>query len=254
MGFWGSLGSVLRLTLALLLLASGGCARSEWDSLFGGTCTIRSDQQRSFMGKNTAFPIQVMVDDAFSKSEQTAISKAIDKWNALGNDVAGHQFFSITVSQIPEAAKSFDINSCQNSPNDGSDATHYYLVKETNFSRWKRDLGLNDSTPGVTLRCDRDKRLVQQTVIIQTKVTDPLQFESIVLHELGHSLGLDHSCNNKAATDNFISCDQLPAEHPYRQAVLYPSLRARASISSTPEIRQELQQNDRDRTQCLYSP
>lgn len=74
-----------------------------------------------------------------------------------------------------------------------------------------------------------------------------IDVESLFLHELGHVLGLLHSCN--ASSDGAIdgtsapNCDLAP--DAYKSAVMFPYLHVQ-------QERRELMQNDYDRINCIY--
>jgi hypothetical protein len=71
-----------------------------------------------------------------------------------------------------------------------------------------------------------------------------LDLQSLVLHELGHVLGLLHSCKS-GATDSTSSVDCALAPDRYNEAVMFPFLRFN-------QIRRSLRQNDYSRINCIY--
>ena len=126
------------------------------------------------------------------------------------------------------------------------------LVMEHDPNRWA-SLGLNKRIPGATFRCTQDQSvLVQQWVSIYPAFVDATQFKTVVIHELGHALGLDHSCINQGGLPDFKACAEIPGSHDYAKAVMYPSLSANRLPSGKFETKESLRNNDLVRSACLY--
>jgi hypothetical protein len=81
--------------------------------------------------------------------------------------------------------------------------------------------------------------------MLRADLIDSSQFTSVVLHELGHVLGLDHSCDSKGDSGSFLGCSSANVSPEYVDAVMYPSL-------SVGKIKDQLQPNDTARASCLY--
>jgi hypothetical protein len=112
------------------------------------------------------------------------------------------------------------------------------------------------SIPAATLRCFAHGKVDHQVMLAYLNGgsvgADSVHFGSVVVHELGHTLGLDHSCMLGAGSDKFRACAGLPESHLYHQAVMFPTLRARRSRFEQPEIKNQLRDNDVRRSSCLY--
>lgn len=221
-----------------------------------GSCTA-TEQSASFMAPVGQFPITILADGKFDSDQKSQILAMVKDWNQFSEKNMGHSLFQVKFTTIPETIKNINPRDC--SENIGSENS-FYMVKITDTNRWE-SLGFNNNIPGATIRCssrsllpNSSPQLTQQIVYLNPgkDLIDPTQFSSVVTHELGHSIGLDHSCLEGKGSANFIGCDGLKATHPYRIATMYPSL-SRGGGNINPEIRNIIQANDKQRTQCLYS-
>lgn len=227
---------VITLALGALVFTSCGLAKDV------GECPLLSpDQRGSFMGKAKSTPLNVIVDSGLTGTGKNQIHKAVNQWNSQGNRFQAGNFFSVSIQSIPAGIRSADPRDCSQSY--GSEST-LYLVNENSDSRWK-SLGLSGNNPGATIRCGTTSEVHQQIIYINDRLMPGNQLMSVVLHEFGHSLGLDHSCADGAGSSNYKSCSGLNSDHPYKQAIMYP-------ILSASEFKEILMPNDNTRTQCYY--
>jgi hypothetical protein len=73
---------------------------------------------------------------------------------------------------------------------------------------------------------------------------------SIFVHELGHLLGVDHSCENNSIRTGMPDCKQLSSTSEYIPAVMFPVVRF--STNNVGEVKNALTKNDQGRMNCLY--
>ena len=249
----GRLSLINRLLLLLALgVSATGCGKGAYDPKTAGEeCGLPVNQHDSFMVRmNPDGPARVMIDGRFSNQERFIIERAISTWNSFGEaSSARRPYFSVDYdASVSSAEMPSDKNDCQF---DGSDS-RFRIVMDNDESHWAA-LGLSDANPGVTIRCRVSTRLVRQTVFLNLNHTRPDQLESITLHELGHAIGLDHSCAPGSGSRRYAGCGQLAEEHPYRIAVMFPTLRISSLMTGSSETKEYLRGNDRERANCVYS-
>lgn len=111
---------------------------------------------------------------------------------------------------------------------------------------------ISDGTEGVTDWAFTNNRITGASILLNFdnfnapgKVS--LDVQSLLLHELGHVLGLLHSCNGSGGADtdvtSAVNCSLAPVE--YLNAVMFPAL-------FVGQVRRALTQNDYNRINCLY--
>jgi hypothetical protein len=223
------------------LLALSACGSKD-------VCPMPDDQRGAFMPElPTDHPVRVRVDQRFSAQENGFIGKAVSVWNQYAKIHHDRAFFSFNPSGVDAYANPVTQEFCGKAPDDRS---FFYIAREDDDTNW-RNLRLDPNVPGVTIRCYGDHQLTKQVVVIQTNHLGMDQFMSIVLHELGHAVGLDHSCQQGPGRDDYRSCDGLADNHPYRLALMHPVFRVGVNGVGT-DIKENLRGNDVERANCLY--
>ena len=123
---------------------------------------------------------------------------------------------------------------------------------ETSMQHWKES-GFNGAIPGGTVRCYMNGALTKQVIMVNPSLIRPEQFMSVVIHEMGHSLGLDHSCTMGAGSASYVGCSSITdTHHPYYLAVMYPQLISDPTLDNRIAVKEDLQPNDLERASCYY--
>lgn len=209
------------------------------------SCQLAEDQKASLMVPvPLSTTVRAKVDQSFTRHEQEAITSAVAKWNAFGGKNLGRSLFLESRFAASAVVLSEDGDACGMS----GGADEFQIVRESSPERW-RAWGLSDRNPAATLRCHTDGALVRQVVMVNPAYTNPAQFQSIVLHELGHALGLDHSCKEGKGNPDYAGCSKLPSTHAYVEAVMFPALKAG---NGGVEVKEDLRSNDLERAFCLF--
>lgn len=248
-------------TVALLMVCASACARKSESPRISYECmALNEDQKGSLMvPADTNSVIQVQLDSRLSEENQRKIQSAASEWNRLSRTLRQQELFVLVTGVVDEDQYPKTASDCSY---EGGGDDRFWIIQENDPRHWS-GLGFSRDNPAGTIRCHYSENLERQVIYLNTEIAKPDQLQSIMLHEFGHSLGMDHSCQNGAGTSDYIGCDQVKAGHPYRDAVLFPVLRQMThpygaspvgpshGRRSTLEVKEALQANDQSRARCL---
>lgn len=241
--------SVVVISVAAVWMSQGlsGCS---WPGKPGDSSLdcpeIAPEQRGSYMPPLEEHqPVHVLIDPRFSSEQHEVISRAVEKWNSFSQASLHRSFFETAIVSDPGEGASLDGKGSDICPLITESSESFRIVREDSEDTWK-EFGLKKNNPGVTFRCSSGTALTKQIILINPQYAIREQFMSIILHELGHSVGLNHSCSGNPGVSDYLSCDQvMRPEHPFHRAIMFPKL-------GSDEIKEDLRSNDKERANCLY--
>jgi len=244
-----------RIALAMAgLLFSFGCG--QYGTQTYNNCVVNSDQQNSFRGHWQTTPVPVAVfTGGFDSTDQASIGSAISTWNAFSTSSKGYNFIQPGGSPIQNISGSnaaSTANLCSMSVVTSSGFSGNVMIEAT--TNWPSDQA--DLT-GLTSLCPTtvsgDPYHVILNAVVQINYTyffvngqPQPDLQSTVLHELGHVMGLDHSCSTTAGV--LPLCSSSPSA--YQTAVMFPYMTFTGIYGNQ---NRALQENDEQRVNCLYT-
>ncbi|MCO5143507.1 MAG: hypothetical protein M9962_10500 [Oligoflexia bacterium] len=252
----------------LLFSCSVRAPGSKKDRIVNFTqCILPADQGKgSFQGAWAALPIPVVFDRDFYVADNGEIMNSlrgsVTTWNTWAGLRGMRGAFSIindgtgntSGRDIPE------LTDCAQASYSSSvtDAVGIWKIATSGFHKNQRDsCGTNgkilpDGVQGQTDWIIVGGKIVGASILLNFEGFNapgkqPIDSESLLLHELGHVLGLLHSCNGSSGD----SIDGTTAPHcgvareQYVDAVMFPFL-------EVSQNRRNLGQNDYNRINCIY--
>jgi hypothetical protein len=269
-----------RIIFGLILtgaLAAWGCSARPLGGADGSrimnytACLLNPAQgQGSFFGKWNSLPVSLVMDRDFYLSDEgagaPAVRSAVETWNGWSR-LRGLQAFRLSLdsSGVSGGLEIPEITDCTQAAYSAAitDMVGIWKISTHGNRRNARpscgtqENGqprkiLPDGVQGQTDWVVLNNRIVGASVLLNfdffnSPGTQRVDVESLVLHELGHVLGLLHSCNGSGngAIDGTSSPPCGQGNPRFNNAVMFPFLEVN-------QERRALLQNDYDRVNCLY--
>jgi hypothetical protein len=250
-----SFSQTIRRSCVLLSAAITAVSCSPASAPVSTQCVVNADQTTLFKGHWTSrpIPLAVVVND-FSQTDLAQVEAAIATWNSFFQTSKGYELYlsnsstsAIPLSVTPSGgARLTSATACSTSVVGPNGFTNNIMIYK-NTSTWTYGssiMALTSLCP-VTTTTSTYKMFV--SAVMEINYIDYFQagkpvpdLQTVVLHELGHVMGLDHSCNG-------TGCTNAPAD--YVSAVMYPTIGFSGIYGN---VNRTLQTNDQERANCLY--
>lgn len=260
--------------LPILLLGATACTARPTGATEQGrvinftNCQLPADQGKgSYQGAWASIPVPLAFDKDFYIADNgeavDALRGAVNTWNDWAH-IKGRQAFNLT-SDGSGVSAGRDIpddlaNECSQAAYSAAITDVVGIWKISTYGpRANRRDGcgtqekiLPDGVQGQTDWIVVNKKIVGSSILLNFEGFNApgklaIDVESLLLHELGHVLGLLHSCNGSTddSTDSTTSPSCDTARKQYIEAVMFPFLLPGI-------IRRDLKQNDYARINCIY--
>lgn len=240
------------LTSSLALLTN--CAKnfSSPGSGIVTECVLPEDQSGSLNGRwsNTPIPVAMHTGD-FNSSERDAMQAAILAWNDFFQQSKGFPIFGFA----GESSEPYSPGASCPAPQAPTGPYDRPIVAFKEAQNWPFGTGAigvtvfclaSDPAPNGFPRINAAKIIINYKDYFLTNLQPDLK--SIFVHELGHLLGMKHSCSNGGETG---SPDCGPGVNgDYLLAVMNPNINFPDQTHG--EVKDFPRSNDQGRANCLY--
>lgn len=220
-------------------------------------CKINSDQKASLLGHWSVRPVPLaVIANDFSANEVAALQAAIGTWNQFFKVSKGFQLFlagNVPLATAPTGTQKLTKSTVCSQASVNANGFNRPIVITKVKSGWTYGSGVMALTSTCQAAVSGASTPAFYSGVIEVNFENfhnagqPIpDLQSTVSHELGHLLGLKHSCS--AGSDNaIVACNSASEE--YRDALMYPAL---GFYGNKGAVSRNLRTNDQQRANCLY--
>ncbi|MEK7692213.1 MAG: matrixin family metalloprotease [Bdellovibrionota bacterium] len=254
--FFRRLAWTTQLAGMALLAALTGCApETTAQKSYVKTCQLPSDQTGTLSGRWKAAPIPVALKSGDFSAEETAeMVAAADTWNSFYLSTQGFALLDYGTASSPNTTTATKPSAlCSKGLVSGGKFTgEVAIYKQGTWPYSNHDaIALTSFCPSSADPIPNIYMAIMEVnyedfFIDGKKLPD---LESIFVHEFGHLIGLNHSCDT-GGKSGFPDCNDSALDTEYYYASMFPIVLF--DSRGIGENRRTLQTNDQGRANCLY--